>query len=457
MDDVALPAESQADEAPQVEGMQAPLEAREHRGGARRGTDERAPAHDAAFSSSFSHAPTAQRDARPVVRDASGEAQGAHARMPGDGRPVPSPAPAAGERLHAAYVPDTRAGYGGDEHRGAYPGGAGGGSPLAGAGQSGDDDTAQPGTRAASFGDDTAQPGTRPASPGADTVQPGTSAASSATRAYGAQPDPEIECIVGLTPAQPLAAQALSGALHARLGKPLRWFGRTRPGAPWQLVAADSSERFVEIAGCLLLADRNGALSQAQLTAFLRIAGELGVAIDASVSAPTAAEEVQRAEALDRLCADLDVQIGLTVAKPGSATVPGTRLRGVAEAAGFRFAAGGRFEHVQEDTGAVLYTLQNLRSEPFTVESLRLTSTNGVVFVLDVPRVTDPARAFDQMKLAARRMAQTLAADLVDDNRRALDDASLAKIRAQVQAAANALAEMNIEPGSPRALALFSA
>jgi len=54
-------------------------------------------------------------------------------------------------------------------------------------------------------------------------------------------------------------------------------------------------------------------------------------------------------------------------------------------------------------------------------------------------------------------MAQTLAADLVDDNRRALDDASLAKIRAQVQAAANALAEMNIEPGSPRALALFSA
>ena len=38
------------------------------------------------------------------------------------------------------------------------------------------------------------------------------------------------------------------------------------------------------------------------------------------------------------------------------------------------------------------------------------------------------------MKLAAKRMAQTLDATLVDDNRRPLDDAALAAIREQVQA-----------------------
>ena len=59
------------------------------------------------------------------------------------------------------------------------------------------------------------------------------------------------------------------------------------------------------------------------------------------------------------------------------------------------------------------------------------------------------------MKLAAKRMAQTLDATLVDDNRRALDDPALAAIRQQVQATAAALREVNIEPGSPRALALF--
>jgi FtsZ-interacting cell division protein ZipA len=79
------------------------------------------------------------------------------------------------------------------------------------------------------------------------------------------------------------------------------------------------------------------------------------------------------------------------------------------------------------------------------------------VFLLDVARLPEPARVFDQMKLAARRMATTLGAELVDDNRRPLDDAALASIREQVEAAVEALRAVHIEPGSPRALALFSA
>ena len=79
------------------------------------------------------------------------------------------------------------------------------------------------------------------------------------------------------------------------------------------------------------------------------------------------------------------------------------------------------------------------------------------MFLLDVPRVADPARAFDQMKLAAKRMAQTLGAELVDDNRRPLDDAALAAIREQVEARPARCARSHIEPGSPRALALFGA
>ena len=83
------------------------------------------------------------------------------------------------------------------------------------------------------------------------------------------------------------------------------------------------------------------------------------------------------------------------------------------------------------------------------------TSTPGAVFLLDVPRVAEPVRVFDQMKLAAKNMAQKLDASLVDDNRRPLDDAAFAAIRDQVRSTAEALREVNIEPGSPRALALF--
>jgi FtsZ-interacting cell division protein ZipA len=271
------------------------------------------------------------------------------------------------------------------------------------------------------------------------------------------KPDPEIECIITLQPARPVGVGALAAGLHARLGKRLRWFGRVAPDAAWQMLASDTRGDFVEIAACMLLADRNGAASRAQLDTFVRVLGELAPLLPAAMSVPDAGAETDRAEALDHLCADVDVQVGLTVLKSDAASIPGTKLRGVAEAAGFRLASGGRFEWVYEDTGAVHYTLQNLRNEPFTVDTLRTSATNGAVYVLDVPRVADPARVFDHMKIAAKRMAQTLGAELVDDNRRPLDDAALAAIRKQVETATAALRECGIEPGSPRALALFGA
>ena len=103
----------------------------------------------------------------------------------------------------------------------------------------------------------------------------------------------------------------------------------------------------------------------------------------------------------------------------------------------------------------MLCRLQNYKQEPFTVENLRLLTTPGVVLLIDVPRVVDPVRVFDQTRLLAKRLAQTLEAVLVDDNRRPLDDAALSAIRGQVQATVAALRAANIEPGGTRALRLF--
>ncbi len=271
------------------------------------------------------------------------------------------------------------------------------------------------------------------------------------------QPDPEIECVVTLQPVRPIAAGALAAGLHARLGKPLRWFGRRDPDAPWQRITGESPGEFGEVAACLLLADRNGAASRPQIEAFHRVIAEIAPTLPAAWLAAPVDDEAARAEELDRLCAELDMQIGLTIQKTDGTTIPGTRLRGVAEAAGFRLAPSGRFEGVQEETGAVLYSLQSVRGDPFSAESLRIAAVPGVVLVLDVPRVGDPPRAFDQLKLAAKRMAHTLGGELVDDNQRPLTDAALAAIRSQVVGASELLVRAQIEPGSPRAHKLFSA
>lgn len=271
----------------------------------------------------------------------------------------------------------------------------------------------------------------------------------------GLAPDPDIECVALLQPAQAASTAALGSARSAEGAKPVRWLGRRGVGTPWQLIDGTTQGPWHEVAGCLLLANRAGPVSRAKLDSFQRLVSELAVALGAPNARIDPAAEADRAEALDRFCADLDVQIGLTILKSELGQIAGTRLRGVAEAAGFRINAAGHFEHAQEETGAAMYTLQNYKQEPFSVESLRRMTTPGVVFVLDVPRVSDPVRVFDQMRMTAKRMTQTLEGVLVDDNRRPITDTSLAAIRAQVQVTAAALRDAHIDPGGPRALRLF--
>ena len=188
---------------------------------------------------------------------------------------------------------------------------------------------------------------------------------------------------------------------------------------------------------------------------FLRLGAQVGSEMAAKCDVPDAEDAAHRAEELDSFCADLDVQIGLTIVKGDLGQIAGTRLRGVAEASGFRLTPAGHFDYVQDETGKTLYSLQNFKQEPFTVEGLRTLSIPGVVFLLDVPRVAEPVRVFDQMRLVAKRMTQTFEGVLVDDNRRPLNDASLAAIREQVQATAEALRAAHIDPGGPRAMRLF--
>ena len=178
--------------------------------------------------------------------------------------------------------------------------------------------------------------------------------------------------------------------------------------------------------------------------------------LPAAFVAPDTAAEAARAEALDRICADLDVQIGLTVLKTDATTIAGTRLRGVAEAAGFRLADGGRFDWVQEETGAVLFSLQNYRPEPFTADALRAdldarrrVSARRAARRRPGPRVRpDEARRRSAWRRRSTRRSSTTTG--ARSTTRALN-----AIREQVRTTAAALREVHIEPGSPRALALF--
>ena len=100
--------------------------------------------------------------------------------------------------------------------------------------------------------------------------------------------------------------------------------------------------------------------------------------------------------------------------------------------------------------------MQNREDQPLLAESMKLLSTGGVTLLLDVPRASEPVKAFDQMRALAKRLATTLDAELVDDKSRPLTDTGLATIRSQLATVQATMRGKGIEPGGPRAQRLFA-
>ena len=190
------------------------------------------------------------------------------------------------------------------------------------------------------------------------------------------------------------------------------------------------------------------------MTLFLNGAQRLADEFLAVAEMPARNDVLAHAAELDRFCAGVDIQIGINVIA-GAVPFAGTKLRGLAEAAGLVLREDGMF-HCVDEVGATLYTLSNLEAALFVAEELKSFSSNGITFTLDVPRVTNGARAFDRMIALAKQFVQSLGGKLVDDNRAPLADSALDVIHDKILEIEQRMAERGIAAGGPQALRLFS-
>ena len=269
----------------------------------------------------------------------------------------------------------------------------------------------------------------------------------------GELPDPDIECVARLQAVDPIPGIVLMDAVEYAYAKPCRWVGRQVSGV-WSAVRDVHS--YTEVAACLVLADRSGPLTDQGYAVFREAIEQLGQGIPAAFIIGERGEELERAAELDAFCADVDIQIGLNLLRRDGGRWTGTRLRGVAEASGFRLNGNGQFDYMSEDARVLLFRMHNREAQPLLAESMKLMQTGGVTLLLDVPRATEPVRVYDQMRALAKRLATTLDAELVDDNSKPLTDAGLGTIRSQLQTVQATMRAKGIEPGGPRALRLFS-
>jgi hypothetical protein len=77
----------------------------------------------------------------------------------------------------------------------------------------------------------------------------------------------------------------------------------------------------------------------------------------------------EQAAELDRLCAGVDIQIGVNVVARDHAFA-GSKLRGLAEAAGLELLGDGCF-HARDELGVTQFVLSNLEPVLFEAEAMR--------------------------------------------------------------------------------------
>lgn len=269
--------------------------------------------------------------------------------------------------------------------------------------------------------------------------------------------DETIDCVGSIHGAKPLDQETLSGLLAgvATCGKAWRAAGLNTATGRWEEVSRSATGAYNELRFALQLVNRAGPVSAVQLSAFRDAITSAAQRASAIAECPDVPATLQKARELDGFCADVDVAIGVNVIAAEDGEFGATRIRALAEAAGFKLEPDGMF-HLEDEAGNSVLTLGNQEDTPFLPEQIGGMSTRGVTLLLDVPRVADGGAALDRMFEIGKSLTVTLKGRLVDDNRAALSNSAMDKIRQQLAGVHDAMNARGIAPGSARALRLFS-
>ena len=268
--------------------------------------------------------------------------------------------------------------------------------------------------------------------------------------------DANIDYVVRLDFAEPVEAATLRAVLGSEnSSKTLIWCGLDATGQWDDVTRARDRVAFSALYGAMQLADRTGALTSEALNQFISQVQQAAETLMAVTQMPERQIALDAAAKLDEFGAEVDILVGVNVIALEQDTFPGTKIRALAEAGGFKLAHDGTFQYFNEH-GAVLYTLSNQESAPFSADDMKHLTTHGLTLLFDVPRIPNGLRSFDHMILFARQLADSLKGMLVDDNLRPLTDDGVAKIKQQISTIYAKMDKYGIPAGSARAQRLFS-
>ena len=269
-----------------------------------------------------------------------------------------------------------------------------------------------------------------------------------------------IDYIVNIQSDALIAPSGLTAVLLRKFdfGKPVHWLGQRDSGASWEEITVEINEGgggYTKLKGCLQMVDRSGPVSEVNLSEFFDMVKNFSTHMNAIADLPDIRHAHAQAVALDQFCAEVDVMVSINIISKDGGAFTGTKIHALAEASGLKLETEGAFSY-RDESGAVLFSLKNFDSAPFLPDNMRTFTTHGVTFLLDVPRVKNGERVFDQMMHLAGIFSTTLGGMLVDDNRISLTDSGIVKIKQHLGSMQDMMRARNILAGGEISLRLFA-
>jgi hypothetical protein len=242
------------------------------------------------------------------------------------------------------------------------------------------------------------------------------------------------------------------------LERPRRLLGKEMENGDWRdLERAAADTRFTDLIMTLQLVDRNGPVTDSEMTRFTNMVYDLSEKLDRRFRFHGEVDDALRdAVSLDEFCKEFDQIAVINVVPKGDRPFRGPEILEAAERAGLMFGDMDIFHYPDSDSGEDLFCLAGMyRPGTFDIDAMDAVSARGLTLFMNVPRIREPVRAFDQMVSAGRLIGDVLGAQLVDQNRQPLPDRAIDEIRRQIAAMAKAMAEGGVRPGGDVALRLF--
>jgi len=269
--------------------------------------------------------------------------------------------------------------------------------------------------------------------------------------------DEIADCVVRIDFAEPVSAPGIWAAQSrwaGQISKPLHWLGLDEQGRKWQVLSGTDTAKYKVVCAALQLANRQGAVSDAELSVFLDGIWDLAGQCSGVTGIPKRDDVLMTARNIDEFCAGVDLQLGVKIVGAND-PISGSRLKELAEAAGLSLHEDGTFHYIDVN-GLTRFTLANIGAERFELASLESLATHGVALSMDVPRVPDGPTAFDALMSVAKPLTDALGGYLVDSQGNALTAEMIASIRAKIVQIQGLMARQQVVAGSTRALRLFS-